>query len=314
MKAIFPSMKSDLTDWYFVWDWWPVPQFLFLLLGADGCRAFVNALNKSDGENRLLVSFALAIENRRVPIMSEGDLEEALTTIYGPSYDFGSAKELESEVANCKWTNIVQKNGIAQVRTPLTSDSPEALRRDMAAKNLPLGRVENLALMRAILAARTDARTSADNRKGDMRYGDFMRPLDLHVLELSDEMRADVEVERFIELYDRTLRAEKVSDPDDWTPEQKSAYKCENFRVFSQLRGYSEQEILDFSDYLASANALTAKYGEDDVAWIGYTIQEHTGVLGMTPEQMLAASRSMNSASEHLSVSETRENGCEKNS
>lgn len=119
-----------------------------------------------------------------------------------------------------------------------------------------------------------------------MRYGDFMRPLDITLLEIA-EIRSDPEVMRYIVLYDRVLRAEKVIDPDEWTPEQRAAYRCEDFRVFSRLREYSNNEIDEFANFLDLSTALMAKYGDDDVAWIGYTIQEQTGVLGMTPKQML---------------------------
>lgn len=155
MKALSPSIETNRAEWYFVWDWWPVPQFLFALLGADGCRAFVDALSERSGDNRLLVSFALAVEHRRAPIISENDLEDTLVRICAPDYEFGSAKSLASELDNARWTDIGKKDKSALDRTPLTSDSPEALKRAILAKALPSGRVENLALMRATLAART---------------------------------------------------------------------------------------------------------------------------------------------------------------
>lgn len=120
-----------------------------------------------------------------------------------------------------------------------------------------------------------------------IRYGDFMRPLDVDQLQLSDDMRSDAEVMRYIVLHDKTLRAEKVSDFEDWTQEETDAYRTEDWRKFSRLRGYSEAEISDYADYVDLSDALVAKYGDDDVAWIGYTIQEQTGVLGLTPKQVL---------------------------
>ncbi len=46
------------------------------------------------------------------------------------------------------------------------------------------------------------------------RYGDTMRPLDLDSLALVDEHRQDPVVLRFIELLERTARAEKISKPE----------------------------------------------------------------------------------------------------
>jgi len=120
-----------------------------------------------------------------------------------------------------------------------------------------------------------------------MRYGDIMRPLCVSSLQLSDEMRLDPEVTKYVDILDRTMRAEKVSDPDTWTREQRDAYGRGDWREFSRLRGYTDGEIHDFQLYLDLTYSLIAKYGEDDVCWIGYTHQEQTGVLGLTPQQIL---------------------------
>ena len=120
-----------------------------------------------------------------------------------------------------------------------------------------------------------------------MRYGDIMRPLCVTRLQLSGDMRLDPEVTKYVEVLDRTMRAEKVSDPDTWTREQRDVYGRGDWREFSRLRGYTEGEIDDFQIYLDLAYSLIAKYGEDDVCWIGYTLQEQTGVLGLAPQQIL---------------------------
>jgi len=114
-----------------------------------------------------------------------------------------------------------------------------------------------------------------------------MRPLCVSSLQLSDEMRLDPEVTKYVDILDRTMRAEKVSDPDTWTREQRDAYGRGDWREFSRLRGYTDGEIHDFQLYLDLTYSLIAKYGEDDVCWIGYTHQEQTGVLGLTPQQIL---------------------------
>jgi len=114
-----------------------------------------------------------------------------------------------------------------------------------------------------------------------------MRPLCVSSLQLSDEMRLDPEVATYVEVLDRTTRAEKVSDPDTWTLEQRDAYGSGDWRNFSHLRGYTEDEISDFQNYLDLTYSLIAKYGEDEVCWIGYTHQEQTGIVGLMPQQIL---------------------------
>lgn len=47
-----------------------------------------------------------------------------------------------------------------------------------------------------------------------MRYGDIIRPLCGSSLQVSDDMRLDPKVTKYVEVLDRTMRAEKVSDPD----------------------------------------------------------------------------------------------------
>jgi hypothetical protein len=120
-----------------------------------------------------------------------------------------------------------------------------------------------------------------------MRYGDIMRPLCVSSLQLSEEMRLDPEVTRYIYLLDRTMRAEKVSDPNTWAQEQRVAYDRDDWREFSRLRGYTEDEMHDFQTYLDLTYVLIEKYSEDEVCWIGYTLQEETGILGLAPQQIL---------------------------
>lgn len=115
-----------------------------------------------------------------------------------------------------------------------------------------------------------------------------MQLLDFRQLELPDDMRADPDVMRYVQLHDRTLRAEKVSDPAAWAHAETEAYASGDWVKFSRLRGYTEAEIHDFQQYVDLSNNLLEKYSEDDVAWIGYTVQEQTGVLGLTLQQILS--------------------------
>ena len=115
-----------------------------------------------------------------------------------------------------------------------------------------------------------------------------MHPLDMTQLQLSDDMRADLEVMRYAEAYDRTLRAEIVSDPATWTRAEIEAYAGYDWMGFSRLRGYTEGEIHDFQQRLDLYHCLLVKYSADDVGWIGYTLQEITGILHLTPQQILS--------------------------
>jgi hypothetical protein len=111
---------------------------------------------------------------------------------------------------------------------------------------------------------------------GQPRHGDHMRPLDIDALGLTSEHRHDPLVLRFIELDDRTSRAEMISDPDDWTPEQKAAYKAEDYALFSRLRGYSAEEIADHADFVRMAHEIDEKYGPDTAAGISYLLWHQT--------------------------------------
>ena len=92
-----------------------------------------------------------------------------------------------------------------------------------------------------------------------------MRPLDVGALPLAVEHRRDPLVLRFIELDDRTSRAEMISDPDAWSEDERAAYRSGDWQAFSRLRGYTASEIADF-----------AEYGPGTAASISYLVQEQT--------------------------------------
>lgn len=108
------------------------------------------------------------------------------------------------------------------------------------------------------------------------RYGDRMRALDIDALGLTSGHRHDPLVLRFIELDDRTSRAEMISDPDEWTPEQRAAYKAGDWVSFSRMRGYTDQEIADFADFIRMAHEIDEKYGLDTAAEISYLLWHQT--------------------------------------
>jgi hypothetical protein len=108
------------------------------------------------------------------------------------------------------------------------------------------------------------------------RYGDHMRPLNVDALQLLPEHRADPLLLRFIELADRTGRAEMISDPEDWSDEQRAAYRAGDWAAFSRLRGYTRQEIADFAAFLTAAGEIEQKYGPDLAPDLAHLVDEYT--------------------------------------
>lgn len=100
-----------------------------------------------------------------------------------------------------------------------------------------------------------------------------MPELDIDNLALTPEHRADPLIVRFAQLCDRTTRAEKVSDPANWTPAERAADRSEDWETFSRLRGYTEEEIADFRAYLEAAAGVATKYGIDTACSIAHLVQ-----------------------------------------
>ncbi|MEK0411876.1 MAG: hypothetical protein RJA03_389 [Pseudomonadota bacterium] len=78
-----------------------------------------------------------------------------------------------------------------------------------------------------------------------------------------DVVIKDPDVIEFLKYQDITRKAEKVSDPNTWTAEQKAAYASKDYETFSRLRGYSESEIADYNKYQKLYKIIEAKYGEN---------------------------------------------------
>jgi hypothetical protein len=102
-----------------------------------------------------------------------------------------------------------------------------------------------------------------------------VRALDVSELALAPEHRGDPLVVRFVELCDRTTRAEKLSDPADWTLAERTAYASDDWETFSRLRGYTDEEIEDFRAYLETAADVIAKYGIDVACSIAFLVDRH---------------------------------------
>lgn len=94
---------------------------------------------------------------------------------------------------------------------------------------------------------------------------------------ITPAQRDDPDVHAFIERARQADAEEKVSDPDDWTPDQRASWARGDWREFSRLRGYTDAEIANFDEYLRLAYLMIDRYGEE-FAW-SITIALHEGEL-----------------------------------
>lgn len=79
---------------------------------------------------------------------------------------------------------------------------------------------------------------------------------------LTPEELADHDVAEYCHRVARVQAEEKVSSPDQWTPEQHEMYGSGDWEAFSRSRGYFEVEIDNFRRYMALAYLLQDRYGE----------------------------------------------------
>jgi hypothetical protein len=159
MGKIVPAPTVHNTkegDWHLVWGWWPVPLFTHALLGSDRCRDLVVRVNERTITNRLLIWFALELEHRQQPITSETELEDALSKVCTAGFDLRPAAELYRAVVDARWARLARDREEIIASLPRTPDHPEVFQSELQAKQRPAGRSANMALMRAILAARTE--------------------------------------------------------------------------------------------------------------------------------------------------------------
>ncbi len=99
----------------------------------------------------------------------------------------------------------------------------------------------------------------------DRRYGDFMLPFDVQALpsEVRDVYAASALVRDWMHTADQVMRAEKISSPRNWSPEEKAAYDAGDTLTFSRLRGYSEAEIAEFERFLALCGEVDIEQGDE---------------------------------------------------
>jgi len=82
--------------------------------------------------------------------------------------------------------------------------------------------------------------------------------------------------DKHIELSNSVAAKEKESNPEDWTPEENSAYESGDWKQFSKLRGYTEDEITEYQTYLDSVKEGQEKYdlSLDDIQALELPVQE----------------------------------------
>lgn len=115
-------------------------------------------------------------------------------------------------------------------------------------------------------AAADDVATLAGKDKPNSAREDFLN--DASTREWLDEHGAlnDPDLPEFLDRVAQSTDEEKQSDPDDWTAEERAAYNSGDWKTFSRLRGYTDDEIANFSRYMELANRLIDRYGDDFTA------------------------------------------------
>jgi len=108
-------------------------------------------------------------------------------------------------------------------------------------------------------------RTSPTDRSLPATYGDVLNPLRIAALPgpLADLHRDSALFREWLQAWDRTMRAEKVSSWTTWTPAERRAWDADDVVGFSRLRGYTEPEIADYLAYLELARRLDAEHADD---------------------------------------------------
>lgn len=91
---------------------------------------------------------------------------------------------------------------------------------------------------------------------------------------LTEDQRSDPAVLEFLQRAYRAGAEEKQSDPDDWSDEERAAHRCGDWKGFSRLRGYTEEEIANFGEFMRLAHLLEARYGDDFALCLHYELDQ----------------------------------------
>jgi hypothetical protein len=91
---------------------------------------------------------------------------------------------------------------------------------------------------------------------------------------LTRAQQNDADVQAFIKSAKRASSEEKQSDPATWTKEQRTAYDAGDWRKFSELRGYTKDEIANYGEFMRLADVLNKRYGEGYAQDLSHGIDE----------------------------------------
>lgn len=72
----------------------------------------------------------------------------------------------------------------------------------------------------------------------------------MNTLKVPSIRQGMIKIEDFRELTKKVILAEKYGFWSDWTDEQRTLYTAKNWEAFSRSRGYTEEEISDFREWV----------------------------------------------------------------
>ena len=136
------------------------------------------------------------------------------------------------------------------------------------------------ALQQQLQTQRVEPTTIKETPTPSRTYGETMKPLVMEDV-LDEKDIQDPLLVAFVNATDKISRAEKISDPKDWTKEQKEAWQRKDWETFSRLRGYTENEIADYKNFLSIYKEVEKKYGQDYAAGISYAYNIATDRNGL---------------------------------
>jgi hypothetical protein len=118
-------------------------------------------------------------------------------------------------------------------------------------------------------------------------------------IKYEDKPGSDLEIwkQKILRLDKETSASEKESDPDTWTPHERYVFESGDWKEFSRLRGYSEQEIKVYQEYLDAVQEGVDKYGwslDDIQSWTLFGTESGrptlvTGVSAKDPSIVVAS-------------------------
>jgi hypothetical protein len=76
------------------------------------------------------------------------------------------------------------------------------------------------------------------------------------------EEKEDPLFKEAVNVFTKVHFDEKTSDPKNWTKEENAAWDSKDWKKFSRIRGYTEEEISNYQRSIELADKLDSKYGE----------------------------------------------------